>query len=592
MRGNGGLIGKFNSVAITETKGIYDRFDNLNYRKDDKWPKQLSIASVTGLPAGSTWLENEAAVMVVNFENLNVTQTVYVTYVYTNGASNSDFNYRPVAFDVTKGASTSATASFSLRTTLIGNPSKTTRTFYFEIRSGSQSGSIIYTSPTYNIPSVGASTFSVSNSNSGVSEGTTQSWSFSLTNVGSALGFPVGITKSGTATDGVDYTGIPSSFSYSFNGTYSSNFNIVADTTTEGQETATMSFSYPVSSGYTLGTHSFNIADTSSAPSITSVTPNTTSATEGDTVTFTVTDANGNTGVLYYSLNGIQTADVTGGLTGSFNMTSGSGTFQVPLIADGVAEGESFTATVRSGSTTGTVLFTSGSVSIADAALSTGVNLRTSFHSVGVYTVSDGSSNTTANYSVAEIQQNSSGAGRLYLIHKATHATNYYNDAEVACIQVLDSTGSTIKQNWWFGSNGAGWATGTTGNPLGGAGAGITITPTQAAALSSYASYIAPGSIANRFNLASYTASSGTGALDGIPNPSPSPMTIGQATMPQTVGYNYIYRETSGVAVQSSCVCRSPSITWAVGDRIRIAYIIGNQASGYTPTDTFFLGIN
>lgn len=124
-----------------------------------------------------------------------------------------------------------------------------------------------------------------------------------------------------------------------------------------------------------------------------SITPSTSSLNEGSSVTFTVNTTNISNQTLYYSITGtnITTGDFSpANLTGSFALTSNSGSFAVTLANDLLTEGtESFTASVRSVSTSGNVLVTSSSVSISD----TSINL-TATVTPDVSTVNEGSSVT------------------------------------------------------------------------------------------------------------------------------------------------------------------------------------------------------
>jgi hypothetical protein len=160
----------------------------------------------------------------------------------------------------------------------------------------------------------------------------------------------------------------------------------------------------------------------------------------------------------------------------------------------------------------------------------------------------------------------------------------------IACIQILNSVGNTIVQQWYFGNsaNNQLWETGAVQYNHGSIGTGLNITPDTAATYS-YAS-VYTGNAVNRFTQATSTPSSGTGAVDGIAEPS-TPMTLGEKTMPQLFNTYYLFRETSGSTVGYTAYCRSPFRTWTSGERIRIAYIIGNYSSGYTPTDALFFGI-
>jgi hypothetical protein len=106
------------------------------------------------------------------------------------------------------------------------------------------------------------------------------------------------------------------------------------------------------------------------------VTPSTASLNEGSSVTFTVTTSNISDGTtLYWSLNTvsgtINTSDFTGAaVTGSFTITSGSGSVVLALANDNATEGsESFQLQVRTGSTSGTIVATSSTVTVSDTSL-------------------------------------------------------------------------------------------------------------------------------------------------------------------------------------------------------------------------------
>lgn len=89
------------------------------------------------------------------------------------------------------------------------------------------------------------------------------------------------------------------------------------------------------------------------------------SVNEGSSLTFNVTTTGvGDGTVLYWTLS-IATDFAT--TSGSFTITSNAGSFSVTPTADLTTEGaESFTASVRTGSTSGTIVATSSSVTIND----------------------------------------------------------------------------------------------------------------------------------------------------------------------------------------------------------------------------------
>lgn len=341
-------------------------------------------------------------------------------------------------------------------------------------------------------------------------------------------------------------------------------------------------------------------------PKVTSLVESSTSINEGDTLTITVnTEGFGDSTTLYWTVNQVSGTVIAGdfidGFTGSFTLsgdaTSATGDISIIVSPDGTPDGtDVFNVQVRTGSTSGDIIATSQNITINDTSTEppTGEDLTSAFWSIAEFVNNDGASDTSSNYSVSEVQQDYSGTGRLYLIHKVTGSTTFYNDAPIACIQVLDPTGTSVNEQWWFGAsnNGRGWQTHSAAYNFGGVTNGVNITPSQAATNYAYNFTVVNGTALDRFNLATSTGSNSTGAVDGIAEPT-GPMALGEKTVPQSFNTYYMYRETSGSGFPFCALCRSPSRTWSSGEIIRIAYIIGNitTAGYYTPTDTFFVGI-
>ena len=103
-----------------------------------------------------------------------------------------------------------------------------------------------------------------------------------------------------------------------------------------------------------------------------SLTQTATSINEGGNVTFTVNTSNvDDATTLYYTLTGTATANdfVGGTLAGSFTINSNTGTFNIIAAGDSVTDdAETFTASIRTGSTSGTIVATSSQVTIGDVA--------------------------------------------------------------------------------------------------------------------------------------------------------------------------------------------------------------------------------
>ena len=141
-----------------------------------------------------------------------------------------------------------------------------------------------------------------------------------------------------------------------------------ADTTTEGEETFTVAVRSGSISGTILVTSDpVTINDTSlSAPTYT-LTPAANNVNEGSSLEFTVGGTDIIDGTYYWT---VTNSGDFGTTSGSFSITSSSGSFSVTPTADFTTEGsETFTASIRSGSITGTVLQTSTSVTINDTSV-------------------------------------------------------------------------------------------------------------------------------------------------------------------------------------------------------------------------------
>lgn len=156
---------------------------------------------------------------------------------------------------------------------------------------------------------------------------------------------------------------------------------IVADSTTEGSETFTVTVSGNVTPSVGSGTSqsvsrtsaSITINDTSQTPSPTYSVTAPASINEGSAGTFTVTTSNVSNGTtLYYTIGGIPANtnnanpdDFVGGgapssyPSGSFTINSNTGSFTVTAAADNTTDGEEAAQVdIRTGSTSGTIVAT------------------------------------------------------------------------------------------------------------------------------------------------------------------------------------------------------------------------------------------
>ena len=196
---------------------------------------------------------------------------------------------------------------------------------------------------------------------------------------GSSLTFNVSGTN---ITNGTYYWTVTSSADFGTStGTFSitsntGSFTVIpsTDTTTEGSETFTASVRTGSVSGTVVATSSaVTINDTSTSSSPLSptyaLTPAANNINEGGALTINVATTNvTDATTLYWSVN--NSGDF-GTSTGSFTITSNTGSFIVTPTADTTTEGaETFTASVRTGSVSGTVVATSSAITINDTSTS------------------------------------------------------------------------------------------------------------------------------------------------------------------------------------------------------------------------------
>ena len=203
--------------------------------------------------------------------------------------------------------------------------------------------------------------------------------------------------------------------------------------------------------------------ETPPPPATYSLTQTATSINEGGNVTFTVNTANVDDGTtLYYTLSGTATANdfVGGTLAGSFTINSNTGTFNIIVTGDSVTDdAETFTASIRTGSTSGTIVATSSQVTIGDVAqtvsiapsvtavnegqqvtftiTSTGYSPTSTFYYdiVGTVTAEDftDSSNLTGTFSTTN---------NTYSLVKVAKADNISDDGETFVVNIRTGSNS------------------------------------------------------------------------------------------------------------------------------------------------------
>lgn len=221
-------------------------------------------------------------------------------------------------------------------------------------------------------------------------------------------------------------------------------------------------------------------------------------------------------------------------------------------------------------------------------------DLTSEFHSLPVRVLhSDiymgSSADYNGEYDVSDTIVGHTGSYRIYLGVKITASTTFYNDIAIAAIQIVDSTGTTVKEFWNAAyTKGLEWQTYTSETTTKTT-KGFPVTPQTA---SGYSYTLINGTPdKTRFSYTSSTGSQYTGANGGIENTT-SVIEAGINKVPQLDNKNYFYREASGSTRYSGAIMRSPSFSFTAGDRIRVVHVLaGYSQISMDPEDSLYLGL-
>ena len=206
---------------------------------------------------------------------------------------------------------------------------------------------------------------------SSINEGSSGTFNLDTTNISN--GTILYWTINHVTTTSADFSATSGSFTINSD-TGPFNITTIADSATEGGETFTVSIRTDSTSGTVVAiSSSVTINDTSVGISYTfGSIP--TSINESSSGTFnlnTTSVSNGTT--LYWTINHITTSSADFSATsGSFTINSNTGSFGITPVADSLTEGgETFTVSIRIGSTSGTIVATSNSVAVNDTSIGT-----------------------------------------------------------------------------------------------------------------------------------------------------------------------------------------------------------------------------
>jgi hypothetical protein len=318
-----------------------------------------------------------------------------------------------------------------------------------------------YNARNYNVVSaVMVPVYGVTASSSSINEGTAVTYTITTQYVldGTVLYW----TTSGTTVAADFSDGVISGSVTMTNGTATVVRTLLADILTEGAETIVFELrTVSISGTIVASTPSGTVNDTS----VLTITPSTSSVNEGSSVTWTISAVGFGTGTLYYTNSGTtNAADFSDGLnSGSITITADSGTLTKTLQLDLSTEGsETIIIQIRTGSTAGTVVGTSNTVTVADTSFSSQsysvyFNTAASGLSVAHNTALDLSSgdftiecwyykNTTSVNGEYIVAKSGNAGNRFHAYCFASSGTNTYS------FNLGNSTGASIIQGFSFGT--------------------------------------------------------------------------------------------------------------------------------------------
>lgn len=328
---------------------------------------EITITDVSLTPAFTVTPANinEGSAGTFTVANLGPDGTYYWTIL--NGTSvNADFSAVSGSFTVSgsTGGIENGTGSFTV-TPIKDLTTEGGQTFQVEVRSGSTSGTILVTSSSVTIIDTSVTPF-VTPAAGSVNEGATLS--VTAGNLGPDGTYYWSINHVTTAA--ADFTAENGSFSVTGGtpsldgGSGSFNITTVNDYSTEGAQTFTVSIRSGSVSGTVLVTSSSITVNDTSTTVTASGSP--TAFNEGASTTITASATAFPAGTYFWTvLNGTTTnADFTA-VSGSFSVASNTGSFTVTAATLGGAEAaETFQVQIRTVSTSGTVIATTGTLTI------------------------------------------------------------------------------------------------------------------------------------------------------------------------------------------------------------------------------------
>lgn len=308
-------------------------------------------------------------------ENFTITTTnvvnntrLYWTIDFNGSSSSADFTTTSGSFLINNG-----TGTFSV--SIVQDLLSESENFIVQVRTTSTNGTLVAQTPAILIQDIVTpglpATYRFSSAPSSINEGSSGRFDVETSNVPSGTTLYWVVNHGSTSS--ADFTTSNGSFTITNNsGTFQ--VPIKADVATEGSETFSIQIKTDSITGDTvLQSSDVTINDTSLSASSYTFTSVPSSVNEGSSANFNVATTNVADGTtLYWTIGHISTSsgDFTS-TNGSFTITNNIGSFAIPTAADSTTEGpQTFTARIRIGGTSGTIVATSSIVTLNDTSLS------------------------------------------------------------------------------------------------------------------------------------------------------------------------------------------------------------------------------
>ena len=460
----GGSTGTEASLNDTDIRGLISKSDGASNSFSEYYSASGASYSVT--PSATSVMEGES--ITVNFTAPEPDgTTVYFLLSSVNAPSGADFTNETNSISglaYYEATVNNAAGSFTI-TTEVDTDQTESENFEIQLRTGSAFGTLQASSSTVTIqnptisindttPNEGDTiTFTIN-----ARPNHTYAWSMQASG---AYSSPADFAM----TDGTTYTALGSVTTNS-SGAATYQLDVVSDSTTEGNEP----YSYRIHPDNSFANShvasvDFTVQDTSG--STVSITPTSTSQNEGIYLRFDVSGSPNTT--YYFTLNHITTSPsdiffvANSGQT--YNLTtssSGTGSFFVGPYLDGTTEGsETYQVEMRTGSTSGTVVATSSTVTISDTSTNPSITEQ-SYYEMHLLRTLTGESGSWSTYTDSLSSYASTNGRLVFAYQNGTSGTSYQGDVQVDNI-VFSDTSSGQRYNYSFetSSNLTGWKTST-----------------------------------------------------------------------------------------------------------------------------------